>query len=311
MNEASANPPFFPLVDLLTQPPPPRFHHYTGAAGLLGILKKEKHELWASAMGFSNDATEGLYATQIGQEIIENHPLAKEDAEPFRQIYWLIQALFAPYPDWENGYVISFCEEDNVLSQWRAYGAGAGFSIGFSASSYADMECPSGSEIRLVKVEYSLSKQRENLRRTLDGVHDLLRRSASSTSLKDVLSSLGSMLYVYISQWACSVKHEAFKEEKEWRITVFPNYDWSSPAAAFGMLGKRLPLIGHPEFREHRGRLLPYVSVKPKTGKFEIESITVGPSKTQALDRKAIELLVEKLSLSNVKILCSDIPLQS
>lgn len=167
------------------------------------------------------------------------------------------------------------------------------------------MECSSRFDIRVVKIDYEATEQKKRLTQILNSVHNLLKSLPDYAGFA-LVEFACAMLHVFLMQWACSVKHKAFREEQEWRITVFPRYDYSESAAFYSR-----PLAVHPEIRELRGRILPYVVVRPKAGKFDVESITVGPSKTQSSDAKAVELLKEKLDLGDVKVLRSDIPLQS
>jgi hypothetical protein len=159
--------------------------------------------------------------------------------------------------------------------------------------------------MRLAKVEYDASEQKKRLKNILDGAYSALKGDSLMASAGEPFKTVDFLLYAFVTQWACCVKHKAFKEEQEWRITVFPSYAHSSP-----FYGEPPRLAHHPELRAHRGRLLPYVIVKPKAEKFDIESITVGPSNTQLLDAKAVELLRDQLGLDGVKVLLSDIPLQ-
>jgi hypothetical protein len=296
------------LKSLFKWPPPPGpLYHYTTAHGLLGILKRQENQFWASAVGFSNDASEGRYATDVGLSVIEEHPLSKDEVTSCKEAYGFARSLFSlPGRAWEDGYVVSFCGEDNLLSQWRAYGGTASFSIGVRSLVADALECSGGFDIRVVKIEYDASEQKRRLTQILDSVHKLLNGLPGLANRGPIVDFACAMLHVFLMQWACSVKHKAFKEEQEWRITVFPRYDYSKNAAFYSPR-----LAAHPELRELRGRLLPYVVVRPKAGKFDVESITVGPSKTQFLDARAVELLREKLDLPDVRVLLSDVPLQS
>ena len=293
------------LLQLIRVPTaPPILYHYTTAAGLLGILKKDQNEFWASAVGFSNDSSEGRYATSVGLEVLDNHPMVKDHSCKF--VTSFARSLFSsPGCAWEDGYVVSFCQKDNVLSQWRAYGGTASFSIGFRTLPVQNLTCIAGSDIRLVKVDYDPSEQRSRLKTGLDAIRTLIGDPGLKQRGIDMDRMATSLLYVFVTHWACSVKHHAFHEENEWRITVFPSYVQSSP-----LYGEPPRLAHHPELRGHRGRLLPYVIVKPKAQRFDLESITVGPSTTQVSDKKAVEILKEQLGIEGVKILLSDIPLQ-
>jgi len=160
--------------------------------------------------------------------------------------------------------------------------------------------------MRLVKVAYDVSQQKGELNTVLDGAYELLRESSVEGDIRCVQGALLEC----VEEWGCTLKHEAFEEEREWRITVFPVYDLGKSAYTQTM-GFPPVRAYHPALRERRGRLLPYIVLRPKSGRFDIESITVGPSKTQSLEAKAVELLKESLDLSEVEVRCSDIPLQS
>lgn len=111
--------------------------HYTNAAGLLGILKG--HSFWATDYRFLNDAQEAVYARDIFIEEVEavenpalqpGHPVHDDPAafapafNEFKES--LIQELNSPS---RPVYVTCFCESGDLLSQWRAYGAGHGYAI--------------------------------------------------------------------------------------------------------------------------------------------------------------------------------------
>jgi hypothetical protein len=100
--------------------PPSILYHYTTAAGLLGILKKEGHSLWASAIGFSNDSSEGRYATSAGNNILAAY---KPQRGSDRAVIGVMAtSLYSTEKQREAAFSVSLCQEDNLLSQWRAYG---------------------------------------------------------------------------------------------------------------------------------------------------------------------------------------------
>lgn len=183
---------------------PASLYHYTTASGLLGILKRDGNEFWASAIGFSNDASEGRYATKVGLEVIEDHPLSKDGSEACKRQAGLVRSLFSsPGCSWEDGYVVSFCEKDNVLSQWRAYGGAASFSIGFRALSPDSLVCAAGPDMRLVRVEYDASEQKKRLRKILDGAYRVLKGDSATASAGDPVKTVDFLLYAFVTQWAC------------------------------------------------------------------------------------------------------------
>lgn len=77
-------------------------YHYTPFEKLFSIMDSDS--LWASRSRFSNDSTEDKV---LGEEWIKKE-----------QYYG-------------DNYIVSFCEKDDILSQWRGYCPKGGVSIGF------------------------------------------------------------------------------------------------------------------------------------------------------------------------------------
>ena len=113
---------------LLTPDPPSILYHYTTPAGLLGIV--EKKEIWASHTQYLNDQREFRHAVGI----IEEEIAAMKKMHQHDKHQELLDEMASVLKDSEsmNVCVCSLSEERDILSQWRAYGGGAGFSIGFS-----------------------------------------------------------------------------------------------------------------------------------------------------------------------------------
>lgn len=288
---------------------PPVLYHYTTAEGLLGIIGGIDQALWASAVGFSNDTSEAQYATEIASEVVGDYLASGKMRDEWKQVLDFIPYFLSPV-DREITYIVSFCERDNVLGQWRAYGGTASFSIGFRGLSALDLRSSIGAFVDIVKVEYDRAKQKSALARRLNTINAALNglgrlgEGLKDMPIRERITMAQGFAYMTAETWAYSVKHRAFREEEEWRLAVSPIGRDPSVTA-----GKSLPRRD-PELREHRGRLLPYVIVQTMTGKFDVESITVGPSKTQASDAKAVELLAKRVGLSSLNIVLSDVPLQ-
>ena len=142
-------------------------YHYTTVDGLKGIV--ENDELWATSAYYLNDSTEIMYGYQLIDEALEawrkrvNPPelsmaggLVYALQRQFGHDY-LKRNIITPI------YLTCFCEEDNLLSQWRAYGQTGGYSIGFRVLSegivYGLKPEPSVYTARCVKVEYDRGEQ--------------------------------------------------------------------------------------------------------------------------------------------------------
>lgn len=121
----------FPLsIDQLAGPRPELVYHYTNAAGLLGIV--HSHQLWASSASVLNDKEELRYGIHVIQLAIDELETKQEiplsSCRRWREISE--SDLFTRVV--EDSFILSTSSDDDLLSQWRGYAGGAGFSIGLS-----------------------------------------------------------------------------------------------------------------------------------------------------------------------------------
>ncbi|KAB1076692.1 DUF2971 domain-containing protein [Methylobacterium soli] len=125
----------------------PILYHYTTPAGLEGILRSRG--LWVTDTRFLNDRRE----FKIGWDVLSD-TYKKRKAE--------IAAISAPAIDniegymegieYTNAYVASFSVNGDILSQWRGYNGGFGFSIAFDRDLV--QKIANGQNFKLSKVLY-------------------------------------------------------------------------------------------------------------------------------------------------------------
>lgn len=109
-----------------TESAPQTLYHYTTTEGLLGILESE--ELWATNILFLNDTSELVDAIKLFTAELENNPLKLDKETGWLHTLILPNLEAAPV----DHFAVSFCEDGDLLSQWRAYSAqGSGYSLGF------------------------------------------------------------------------------------------------------------------------------------------------------------------------------------
>ena len=108
--------------------PPDVIYHYTDAKGLCGIIESEC--IWATHSGFLNDARELTYSFDVMRNFIARNNSLEELRQHFlAKISEHIDTTEAYSP---FAYVVCFCTDSNLLSQWRGYGSmGNGVAIGF------------------------------------------------------------------------------------------------------------------------------------------------------------------------------------
>lgn len=115
---------------------------------MLDLRASSQTKKWATDYRFLNDSEEGYIAERAIRDIA-----TRLAAEPkMLSTFWT--SFLAHYPrakpteQFASILVTSFSEEENDLSQWRAYGkamSGGGYAIGFRAADLND----------LVKCQYS------------------------------------------------------------------------------------------------------------------------------------------------------------
>jgi hypothetical protein len=278
--------------------------HYTTAAGLLGIVESET--IWATDLRFLNDATELTYARDRfldGLRTIDNpaldathvhHDMAEDFGRAFdmyrETIERTVQDPSSP------AYVTCFCEADDLLSQWRAYGASGGCSIEIDTA-YIDYR---------ITVDQDWYKDREFLREGLvqvrygmDAARDLLDQVELQIRDDTNLGHPGTHGWVMglrILRAFAQIKNPAFAEEREWRLVVTNDMSLTGPD------GSARPW--HPDeamYRTTSVGITPYIAVPLPPA--AIKGVRIGPgphAETRALGVR--KLLAQRHVPSEVQV---------
>jgi hypothetical protein len=301
-------------LDLLKHEPPrmvasPILHHYTDAFGLHGILSSNC--LWATATQFSNDLSEIEYAVSIANEIIKEMWIGKGKMSPWELVLaeHLIKLFATPLHTFGQPFIVSFCEDGDLLSQWRAYGRNSGFSLAFSQLSRRQkvgLVCKEGFRTMVKRVIYDPNKQRARLRFIFDNLIKLVNGFSFSTTTTQAAAAhveLSLVLVLEMTDWACAVKHEAFSEEKEWRIITYPK-----DATLVGVKPEDYKGVS---IRPTSKLLLPYMILEPPPGKrLPLVEIRCGPSPLQEQSGRALNILLRNQGYDHVPVTFSIAPLR-
>jgi hypothetical protein len=201
-----------------------------------------------------------------------------------------------------NIYAISFCDNGDLLSQWRGYGSmGGGYCIGFGPSRFRPADDPPP---MLRRVFYDQKQQEAIVLKVLRlARHYLPRGNRSSRADSQILAmahDVAMELFYYVS----SFKDPSFAEEREWRLV----YHFSDT-----MLKERL------EFRASAAGIKPYVQVAitrvkhSKPQRLPIKVIRHGPSVNPTLAKHSIELLLQRAEYDRRRVLVcgSNVPYRS
>jgi hypothetical protein len=209
--------------------------HYTTAGGLKGIL--ENKCIWASDSAFLNDSSEIRYAgwaveghlKNMIEEIKLSNPApdsqeqkrlnvigqAKEALANFNRVEEYTGS--APYIVDGATYVSCFTANPDQLSQWRGYG-GQGYSVGFTRDSLNKLIVegdPRPVVGKVIQVGYGQPAVNELFRE----IYDFFKNYPDPPFLLPSATGLITTVSAILPQLA-KVKHDAFKEEQEWRVVV-------------------------------------------------------------------------------------------
>jgi hypothetical protein len=271
--------------------------HYTNAAGLLGILGNSC--IWASDVRFLNDAQETKYgydelasvlATVTNPASHEGHRLHGTNWEAQFAEHWdyFRQMLLGNLAMPSGGvYVCCFCEEGDLLSQWRAYGSDHGYAIEIKATALTASIAGSLPGSRLVPVRYGH-----------DAAADVIREASNWAASYDDAGHPGIRAHyaaMELTAMLAQIKHPGFAEEREWRLVV-ANESRSDNDER------------RTQFRASAMAIVPYIALplEPEA----IVSVRVGPGNNLDVRESGLQALLVSIGRS-VPVHRSEVPLRA
>lgn len=302
-------------------------YHYTTAEGLKGII--ELNEIWATSAYYMNDSAEILYGYRVLHLALERW--LKEKNLPSDSGGRALAESFLDYLGHDALqrniltpiYLTCFCEDANLLSQWRAYGSSGGYNIGFKVPMegivYGIKPEPRVYTARCVRVDYDRERQLQRIHQLLDFLLPILDepKVAESTRSIDPASPLGfsqlqSAIQEILIEECLGYKDPAFAVEQEWRFVVRSRAHLKQ--ATDDGDHSNLPI----HFRTARGQLIPFIKFQPNhaptpivgDGKqLPIVSVTCGPGGDRISSGMAIRALLDRRGFRTVLVNHSEIPL--
>jgi hypothetical protein len=295
------------------QAAPKLLYHYTTVDGLRGIIGE--NYLQATSAYFLNDSTEITYGCKILTRVLDqwasnNSP--SEDALSLGLVRDLRKSfggdllktnLIKPI------YLACFCEDDNLLSQWRAYGQAGGYSLGFAAGGISPE--PNMYTAKWLKVEYDEKEQARKCQTILEAILPIFDEADTAKALEALgphhgfgYATFRGAVEELLLDEIVGFKNNAFDAEKEWRIVVRPRELLKQGTDD----GGRTPTPVY--FRSVRGIPVPYVKLVPIRGKLPISCVRSGPMLDKSTTGLAIQMLLEKSGFLNVRVQGSEIPVR-
>jgi len=249
--------------------------HYTSHDAFLSII--ESGEFWAHDYRLANDRREISYAHGLIRLSLE-----KISRGRFRPIVDDILSVFShPFDPFElrtnDGYIAiaSLSEEENQLSQWRAYAPDSGYSLGFDRMMLFTIASEQGFSVG--KVIYDFEKQINYINRELRAFleKEITYQDSNTVDPLSIIDRFDN----FCSLIAPLVKHESFYEEREGRIF-------------------RRVLSNEISFHAGATSIRPYIPIKlasPGTKIRSLRAVRIGPCDDQhSLARWTRDLLEQK-----------------
>lgn len=267
--------------------PPENIYHYTTQGGILGIL--ENMIMWATQVQFLNDKHE-IYLTF---KLIDKELQRKIGAAQNSSIRSMLTDCrrFLNKVDQSHICIASFCEKEDLLSQWRGYGnLGKGYAIGFELSTLK--EIARKQNFVLWPCVYEPIIQRELVNYLVDSWLQEFSKPDCTNEQR------GKIIGISTGQLAPILKDESFSEEKEWRL-------------ASSALTSKSPGFA---FRAGQYSLIPYYNFKindHKNKNGSIKSIVVGPSPHIDLASTSLKTFLRTKHLNLVEVKSSKIPFRN
>lgn len=271
--------------------PPPVLYHYTSSQGLQGIL--ESGNLWATDLQYLNDEQEFMFGRDRVIPAFREHVLKIDDGRVNKGI--LVGLI--DHSALRDFYVTCFCENGDLLSQWRGYAAPGGYALGFDTQ----VSTPSvkrsldyrrvyyGGEYLDSFVGALASVMAERYFEAFDA--DYRERLAAVTNEADFdleeaaerVFKFTAFHYYRLELLSATMKHQAFAEEREWRIIADVYKNFVSPPV--------------PYFRQGPLGLTPYVHIDMKcdNGRMPLREVVVGPGANMELRVAAVRKMLNGL----------------
>lgn len=201
--------------------------HYTTVEGMQSILAGRS--FWATHIGYLNDSSELEYGLTLLKERLT--VLASVSKSEFVKVFCkILFDRFGPfYKNFFEVYVVCFCTNGNLLSQWQGYGnGGGGYSIGLAPASgsvekQTEEAAQSGrqDQLHLREVIYDREEQERLIDAMLSGVASVIEtfgpvmhpEAFRAEVLEDAVQRVDMMLANILPCF----KSDVFSEEREWR----------------------------------------------------------------------------------------------
>lgn len=236
------------------------WYHYTSATGLKGII--ESKSIWATDHRFLNDPSEFTHGWAIVFSALESR---KTELDKLSDVSWTIIESFIQHSERQRvfAFVGSLTSEGDLLSQWRGYGGGKGFAVGFNEDWL--LQNAAAQRFHIHPVVYAPEEKQRAANDAVTLLLSLLSESEPANHF-DVMRKW----WMHALKVALVLKDENFREEREHRL-MWIELNWprdlKTRDAASGII---------PYLSCKLDQTLVNITLHPDN--FGIEEIIVGPA---------------------------------
>lgn len=269
---------------------PDVIYHYTDANGLIGILRSST--IRASEALFLNDSSEIRYSLgrvldRIDKAIDrEVNRKGSPNVETLEIMKYFLRELndLSGQDCLPPVYVSCFCGDGDLLSQWRGYGGGQGFAIGFNKEKLARSAsfCAASEGVKLVRVTYGSSSDG-----TINDTINVDREFAGGFSGEPARDHIMRNVLPLLAQ----IKDPSFQEEDEYRLVLIP---YMAPDGEL------------MQFRPSKFSLVPFIEMAFSLDC--VERVVVGPGVHYDVNRLAVWRVLQSVNRGDVEIIRSASP---
>ncbi|MDM5197878.1 DUF2971 domain-containing protein [Fictibacillus enclensis] len=267
-------------------------YHYTNNDALLNIIKGKS--FWVSKAQFLNDPTELTYIEDVIAETCDKFIDPNNNGDLFFKER-VSKKISNHLSFGINVYVLSLSENPDSLTLWASYSQFVGYNIGLDTS--ALIQAIKTQDIPYVdgKVIYNQEKQEEIIYNEIKPVYDYLKSSGQIKAGKHFIESTNHLNFILL-MYSIFFKNPSFYPEEEYRIAFITD---SSERQAPSLPEK---------IRTGNGSFIPFIEIPAKitagvnTGKFPLQSITIGPKNNHDITKKGVEHLLEYLGFRFINI---------
>lgn len=275
-----------------------KLYHYTSGAGLYGII--ESMELHCSHIDFLNDPTESTYFDSILENVIsKNHICKKIHNELFSKNYY----DFIYYNS--TNYILSFCQNEDLLSMWNHYAKGNGYCIGFEIDIEQLRKFANSNDYGIDSTEI-IYDSKDNLEKKITQFilpfnEEIIKAKniESSNNDADIYPEIWRLQEIYVNkimELKRKYKHPAYIYEKEFRLKIsLPDYNRNNKDLTNYNVSKG-------------GIFIEYFKLPIDGNIIQIKSVKCHPLATEVQQKGLERYLYNRLGYNKIDISKSNIP---